>query len=275
MAIRTDISPSGGQLNILYNVADELIGSKNIKTIFEFGSRYGEDTAEFAIKYPGATVYAFECNPKSLAVLKEKIRPYSNIIFNENAISDTNETISFYQIDENKTKTTWADGNQGASSIFKASGKYPIEEYHQNKIEVKAVSLFSFMSENIVPGIDILWMDIQGAELKALKGLADKSAVTKIVHLEVEFIEIYDGQPLFKDINKYFIQHNFFLLGFTSRTNYSGDAIYVNRNYFTQVQIDTAFSLIPVQKKNLQFFLSKLFFKLKYFIFRIKHLIAR
>jgi len=54
MNFATSISSSKGQLNILFEVIDKLIGDDRVNIIFEFGSRYGEDTIEFAIKYPKA-----------------------------------------------------------------------------------------------------------------------------------------------------------------------------------------------------------------------------
>ena len=273
MSITTNITPSMGQLNILFKVVDQLIGHDKVMKVFEFGSRYGEDTIEFAKKYPGALIYSFECNPKSLPILKEKINLYKNIVFNEKAISDTNEMIKFFQINEEKTKTTWSDGNQGASSIFEASGKYPIEEYHQNLIRVEAITLNSFMADQKISTIDIMWMDIQGAELKALKGMGEKLKNLKIIHLEAEFIEIYKQQPLFRDIDSFLQKNNFHLLGFSSKSHYSGDAIYLNKDYFDQSQIECASTIIPAQDKDLSYYYSKALFIIKYFGFRIKKLI--
>ena len=81
-----------------------------------------------------------------------------------------------------------------------------------------------------------MWMDIQGAELKALKGMKTKIRNLKIVHLEVEFIEIYKDQPLFRNVDGFLKQNNFTLLGFTSKTHFSGDAIYLNSSYFNKYQ---------------------------------------
>ena len=271
---KINISPSLGQLDTLTRVVDLLIGNANVRTIFEFGSRYGEDSIEFAARYPQSAIYCFECNPKSLTILREKIELYSNIIFKECAISDRCEIIEFFQINEAKTKTAWVDGNQGASSIFKASGKYPLEVYHQDVINVQAITLNSILIQENIPEIDVMWMDIQGAELKALKGMGNKLANLKIVHLEVEFIEIYKGQPLFSKIDNFLKQNNFVFLGFTSKTHFSGDVIYLNSSHFTESQIHTASVLMPVENKNLVFFWSKLIFRVKYFCFKCKNFVT-
>ncbi|WP_158992234.1 FkbM family methyltransferase [Mucilaginibacter sp. L196] len=230
--------PSIDSINKLSKVANDLLGFNNIKIIFEFGSRYGEDTMAFADRYPLATIYAFECNPNTLPACRKNISAYNNIILTEKAISDKNGPISFYKIDKEKTETTWEDGNQGASSLLEASGKYPVENYVQEKVEVDGITLFSFIEENNLPAIDILWMDIQGAELMALKGLSDHIQKVKIIHLEVEFFEIYKDQPLFNDIQNFLFDNDFELLGFSSQHEYSGDAIFINRKLVSARKIN-------------------------------------
>ena len=48
-------------------------------------------------------------------------------------------------------------------------------------------------------------MDIQGGELKALKGASGMlgSAKLGLIYLEVEFVKLYEGQPLFHNICEY------------------------------------------------------------------------
>ena len=146
-------------------------------------------------------------------------------------MSDYDGTATFYPIDKEKTVTTWEDGNQGASSLLKASGKYELEQYAQTETMVQCVRLDTFLREHNIPSIDILWMDIQGAELKALKGLGRRISDVRIIQCEVEMIEIYRGQPLFKEIKRYLLHHGFRFVGFSSKSNYSGDAIFIHKDY--------------------------------------------
>ena len=52
----------------------------------------------------------------------------------------------------------------------------------------------------------------------------------KIIHLEVEFMEIYSGQPLMADIKNYLNRNGFSLYAFTNFGRYSGDAVFVNNS---------------------------------------------
>jgi FkbM family methyltransferase len=199
-------------------------------TIFEFGSRYGEDTIELARLNPDSIVYSFECNPNTLDECKRNVDGYKNIYFTNSAIGNIDGEIDFYSIDEKNTISEWPDGNQGASSLLKASETYYVEKYSQNKIRVPITTLKRFMEDRKIPEISLLWMDIQGAEKMALEGLGEKISNVKIIHLEVEFKEIYQGQPLFKEMHNYFIKNNFTLLGFTNIGKTAGDAVYLNKN---------------------------------------------
>ena len=52
-------------------------------------------------------------------------------------------------------------------------------------------------------------MDIQGAELLALKGLGEYIDRVKIVHTEVLFLELYKNQPLYNDTKKFLNSNGF------------------------------------------------------------------
>lgn len=230
------IKPSVFTMNILCRIVDTIIGHDDVKIIFEFGSRYGEDSIEFAKRYPNAHIYGFECNETTLPECRKNVANYSNITLTEKAVIDNDESISFYPIDKDKTETTWIDGNQGASSLFKASGKYEIENYVQREVVVDGISLKTFMLQNCIDEIDVMWMDVQGAELLALQGLSTKIDSLKIIQLEVEFFEMYSGQPLFDELKIFLERKGFYFAGFSTYNKYSGDAIFI-RNTLLSVQI--------------------------------------
>lgn len=166
------------------------------KIIFEFGSRYGEDSTALAAAFPSAHIYTFECNPNTLEICRNECKRYQNITLTEKAVSNINKKVEFYPINKELTKTTWSDGNQGASSLLQASGEYPIEQYVQDKVLADAITLKSFMKQYSIKNINFLWMDIQGAELMALEGLDDYIEKVNIIYTEVEFMQIYKDQPL-------------------------------------------------------------------------------
>lgn len=52
-----------------------------------------------------------------------------------------------------------------------------------------------------VKGADYLKVDVQGAELMVFKGAIETLKDLLVIHTEVEFVQMYKGQPLFADID--------------------------------------------------------------------------
>lgn len=203
----------------LLNYFDKYFKRDEIKVIVECGSHKCEDTLELALTFPNAEVMTFECNPATIPICREKAEYNSRIHLIEKALTDHTGEVTFYPMNKEKTRTTWEDGNQGASSMFKASGKYPIETYVQDEITVPCVSLKDLF---IQP--DLMWLDAQGAELLILKG-TDLSK-TKFIRCEVEFLEQYTGQPLYPEIKEYLGSQGFTFIGFSDEWEWFADAYF-------------------------------------------------
>lgn len=69
------------------------------------------------------------------------------------------------------------------------------------------------LDDVLEPGpVDFLKLDVQGAELMVLQGAENVLASTAIVHTEVEFAPIYEGQPLYPDIHNFLSERGFSLI---------------------------------------------------------------
>jgi hypothetical protein len=99
------------------------------RTIIEVGARNCSETLAFHECYHDAKIYSFECNPTTLPLCRAAVQGIPQIELIEKAVCLTNDKVTFYPIDKDKTVTTHEDDNPGASSLFKASGKYPHEKY--------------------------------------------------------------------------------------------------------------------------------------------------
>jgi hypothetical protein len=104
--------------------------------------------------------------------------------------------------------------------------------------EVDMISLFDFLSGEKVQVVDILKLDLQGHELQAIKGMAGFLSSVKLIFIEVQFLEIYQGTPLFSDVETYlrgkgFVFYQFFGLVRSPKDGrlLYGDAIFFNRKY--------------------------------------------
>jgi hypothetical protein len=84
-----------------------------------------------------------------------------------------------------------------------------------------------------------LKLDLQGAELSALRGLRERIADVRVILTEVEFAPLYDGQPLFGDLDVHLRGAGFRLFHLYDVWSHpdgqvtSGDALYVNGRFFS------------------------------------------
>lgn len=208
------------------DIADALIGRERVRVVIEVGARDCAETLDFQRTFPNASICAFECNPATLPVCRRAVQGLARVTLTEKAVSDREGSVSFFPTDPARTITGEADGNPGASSLFRASGKFAEEQYVQNEITVEATTLERFLREQDIAAVDLLWMDIQGAELLALKGLGGRIRDVRLIHLETEFFPIYAGQPLFGEVDRFLRGHGFKLLGFTGYSRFAADAVY-------------------------------------------------
>jgi FkbM family methyltransferase len=200
--------------------------------IFDVGSRDCLQSIEFYNAFPNSKIYAFECNPNTLDICKKNIENYNDrITLIEGAVCDYDGDISFYPINKEKTTTSWEDGNQGASSLFKSNGTYTIENYVQDEIITNCHRLDSIMKKYKIPNVDILWMDLQGAELLAIKSLGIHIQNLKYIYTEVTYKEMYLGQVLFQELNNFILLNNFKIISKLNGSEWQEDIIYENNKH--------------------------------------------
>jgi FkbM family methyltransferase len=91
-------------------------------------------------------------------------------------------------------------------------------------METQRIDMLKFPSE----GLDFLNIDLQGAELKALKGMGDLIKQFKWAYLEVNRAEVYKGCPLVEDIDFYLGAYGFTRVETKWCGNW-GDAIFIKQ----------------------------------------------
>jgi FkbM family methyltransferase len=69
--------------------------------------------------------------------------------------------------------------------------------------------------------VDFLKLDIQGFELPALRHARAVLARTSVVHCEVSFAPIYEGQALFSEVESLLREQGFYFLDFSSSCRYA------------------------------------------------------
>lgn len=201
----------------------------DIKVIFDIGACHALESVEFSKLYKNAKVYTFEANPNTYEICLENTKNYKSITVINEAVNDFDGVCKFYPIDKDKTITTWEDGNQGASSLYRANGAYDhIEKYVQYEIEIPCTRIDTFCKKNNIDNIDIIWMDLQGAELKALYSMGDMLDNVKLIYTESEMNPMYEGQSLFSEVHQYLIDRGFEWVWGNTDNFFGSDFIFIN-----------------------------------------------
>lgn len=132
---------------------------------------------------------------------------------------------------------------------------YP-DIHYTDKRTMKTITIDTFMKKyNLDASKHDFWnLDIQGAELLALKGGCESLKYAKIVYLEVNAVELYQGCPLIKDIDN-FMKLQGFMRIFNSMKPWDkfGDAMYV-RNDIVEQNIETITKNLVTIKKEIHLF---------------------
>ncbi len=216
----------------------KLFKEKDSLIIFDIGCCEGEDTIRYSRLFPNSKIYSFELLPANQELSKNNFSKYKvhNAELIDVALSDKEETCDFFVSSgapENKTYgEDWNYGNK-SSSLLAPAQHLEVTPWikFDNVIKVQTTTLKKFTSKKNIPTIDFIHMDVQGAELKVLKGAEDFIKNIKAIWLEVADIELYKNQPLRNDIQN-FMEQNSFYPAKTVLSGNAGDQLYLNTRFF-------------------------------------------
>lgn len=150
-------------------------------TIFDLGAHIGLSVLYFKIKYPNSKIVAFEPNSNIFPILQENIEcnNLQKVELHNIALGSKDEIRTFY-IDNSGNdafstgsfnKNAW-DGSQKTTNI-----------------NVKCEKLSKYVTKDI----DILKMDIEGAETEVLKELIESNKLKYIKNMVIEYHPINHG----------------------------------------------------------------------------------
>lgn len=180
----------------------EIFGDRKL-VIFDVGANRGHTIDTFLGLFPDSKVIAFEPYPPLAKEILMKYKDRPNVTIDPSGISDKKGELLFYV---NKSVDT---SSFLPSQLTGLTSDPQVKNVEQITVPVKTIE--DSCAENHIDHIHILKLDIQGSELKALKGaerlLADKKI--DLVYTEAYFIQQYVDQPLFTDIAAYLLSYGY------------------------------------------------------------------
>lgn len=187
-----------------------MFGDKENLVIFDVGAYQGHVALRFSELFPQAKIFAFEPFEASYEEARKNTRSCSRIECFNFGFSDNDGKVRFNQNRGKATNSLLESNPEGESSW--GTGILETEEV----VEVEMRKLDNFIAEKNLEHIDILKLDVQGAEYLVIEGA--KSACSRgmvaAIYSEVIAQPTYVGQRRFDQGLRTFYDVGFDLVNF-------------------------------------------------------------
>lgn len=206
------------QYNYYIHYAIKYYLKKKNPLILEIGTHNGEDTIKFAKWYPKGTIHTFEPDPRLTDYLFKKFKSKNNIIFYPKAIYEENRPIKF-----NLSKAENLNDFKGSGSSSLINYKTESKRIFDKVVEIQGMTL-SQIKQLTNTIIDLIWIDVQGAErliVESHEHIFKKSEIIWIEYGEADYKDFYTRAEI---INKFKQTHS---VSFFSNRNVKGNLLLV------------------------------------------------
>ena len=164
--------------------------------VVEVGVHHGDDSAKLTCASPTGSLdwIGLEPDPRNVAILKER-----GIAVIDKAASDADGESEFW------LSSGWSPGGEGtrwhtdSSSLNTPTSHleaFPWCRFDE-KVTVRTTRLDSELPDRIV---DLLWVDVQGAQRKVLAGAPATLRRTRYLYIECHPTPMYEGEPTFEEL---------------------------------------------------------------------------
>lgn len=183
------------------------------------GGYLGEEVPRILSFYPGCTVDIFEPSTRYFAQLAEKFNLNPRVSTYNIALGSERGQANFFETNHVGAGSLLPP-DVGSSRLF---GLAKAEEF---AVQVETLDNFYAETETI----DVLQLDVQGAELLVMKGAEAILQRTGAVLLEFSGLEsLYKNQPLFGEISNFLTERGFLLAAAGADSTLTGNALFVKR----------------------------------------------
>lgn len=179
--------------------------SANAPVIIEAGAYDGRDTEIFCRLWPAARIFAFEPLPELARGLEAKFVNEKQIaVIPKALVGDGADSVVLNSFAEDEVR-------HASSSILEPGEHLELAPtiHFGRQISVPAISLDRFIAEYQLDRIDLLWLDLQGAEAMVLADAYEALKRTSVIHIEVSRRPLYQGATTLSEIRSLLAAHGF------------------------------------------------------------------
>ena len=188
-------------------VQRRLVASIPEPIVFDVGANVGQTLQRYAAAIPNARVHCFEPFPASFNALAETAAQYPRATAHELALADADGERVLHASTTYHTRNSLLERPTGGRTYWRGGA---LDE----EVTVRVETLDSFRARTNVERIDILKIDVQGAEgllLDGAKGTLGAGAIG-LIYTEVMFVPHYEGGVLYDELAHRLDAHGFSLL---------------------------------------------------------------
>lgn len=199
----------------------ELAQNYNVKprNILHVGAHLGEESQSYD-KYFNVPVLWIEAQPQLCSELKKSLNSNTNTVVEACVSDQDNENVAFNFSSNSQSSSIL---NFGTHSV-----DYP-GVFVTESVIIKTKKLETILQGREIP--DVINLDIQGVELRALKSLGDLIKQVDAIYTEVNNKEVYESCDLIGQVDGFLTEKGFRRVATRWVIGAGwGDALYVNDN---------------------------------------------
>lgn len=211
--IKKGLAAFGYQLQALpsgdaFSAQRALLSGRRVDLILDAGAYLGDVATQYHRLFPTASIHCFEPFPDSYRECVRRVGSFAKV-HNVGVAEETGTRVLHMNA---------APYTNSLLRLAKGTGSFvdPTLVGHVGEVSVHTVALDAFCREQSIEHAHILKLDVQGAELIALKGaeaLLSNRAID-LIYLEVNFAPIYKEQAALCDLEFYLRKFGYRLVGF-------------------------------------------------------------
>lgn len=174
------------------------------------GGYRGDDSLTYRRMWPDAWIHCVEPTPAFVTELNALFAHDPRVRIHPYALSDA-DGVSSFRLTPERSASSLLPIDRRATKMITAEALGPV-----NVIEVPARTLDTFCHEAAITNIDLLALDVQGAELLVLNGATRLLRDRQIRWLTVEmcFVPVYEGQATVGELASFLDRSGFGLRDF-------------------------------------------------------------
>ncbi len=209
------------------------------EVVLDVGSMDGSDSRRFRKLVPRADIVAFEGNPYNYrAMLEDPEIGRERIKVVHSLVSDIEGVRSFFV---QRPVAGAGHYNRGTSSLTRREEEgLTTEEVHLNAVRIDSFLVRDYPRASSVA----LWVDVEGHAFSVLEGMSGARDRVKLMHVEVETVEVWPGQKVEADTLRLAAGMDFIAVACGANA-LQRDVILANRVWYTanRGRIDTLLRL--------------------------------